>query len=182
MNLYHGTTERNARNIARNGFLPRAPSRAVWFTTSRSYARRRAQQKANRAKEHAIVLHCDLQIPQLREQLGTRMTIKGGVIAVRGHLPPTVVHSYSTSKNSKRQLAISLIASPQKLNMWVSEQLVVWVNDLLGLKQRRKTASPGSQCISGLGDRSLRRESRRCPEQRTLRHGASMAPRIFRGR
>ena len=78
------------------------------------------------------------------------MTIKGGVIAVRGHLPPTVVHSYSTSKNSKRKLAISLIAPPQKLNMWVSEPLVVWVNNLLGIKPYKgvKPRHPGVNVLA----------------------------------
>ncbi|MCZ6679089.1 MAG: hypothetical protein O7E52_17790 [Candidatus Poribacteria bacterium] len=115
---YHGTTQRNARKIAQVGFLPKPPSRAVWFTTSRAYAARRARHKASRGRDRPIVLRCEFQPQQLTQRLGKgRVTGKGSVIAVRAALPPTVLRS-----------------SPMLDIPSAPEDLAAWVNELLGLK------------------------------------------------
>ena len=59
---YHGTTRKNARQIIRTGFGPKALSRAVWFTKSWRRAMSRAKRKADKSKDQAVVLKCDLNV------------------------------------------------------------------------------------------------------------------------
>ena len=58
--VYHGTTQNRARRICREGFLPKKPSRRVWFAESYGYALGRARTQAKRAKDHPAVLTCEL--------------------------------------------------------------------------------------------------------------------------
>lgn len=43
MIVYHGTTSRRAQRICAEGFLPKKPSRCVWFAENRRYALGRAK-------------------------------------------------------------------------------------------------------------------------------------------
>jgi hypothetical protein len=72
MIVYHGTTDRGARRIALEGFLPRKPSRRVWFAKSRAYAEGRARTKARRAHDRPVVLTCTIDVTQIRRRLGAR--------------------------------------------------------------------------------------------------------------
>ncbi|MBI1922641.1 HEAT repeat domain-containing protein [Candidatus Poribacteria bacterium] len=112
MIVYHGTTLGNARKIVQSGFLPKPPSRAVWFTTRKKYAHGRAKQKASRGRDRAVMLTCDIDLHGLN-----RVMRQGHVIAVRGPVPASVLRSYPAS---------DLSSSP--------EQLAAWLNNLLGLK------------------------------------------------
>ena len=56
MIVYHGTTRRVAREIARDGFQPRSPSRRVWLSRSKSYAKQRAHAKSQHTRDRPIVL------------------------------------------------------------------------------------------------------------------------------
>ena len=95
MNFYHGTTLRSAIKIAEIGFLPRKG--AVWFTTSKQYAQGRAKQKARRTSSTPFVLACEINVQGLYDRLGKKHVMRGGgVIAIRGRVPPTVIRSHFT--------------------------------------------------------------------------------------
>ena len=118
MILYHGTTDRQARRICQEGFLPKKPSRRVWFAESRGYAEGRAKTQARRRRDRAVVLTCDINLPQMRDRLGARkMFRRNGVIAIDGFVPVTVLRSHPS---------LEFPSSP--------EELAAWVNRLLGLK------------------------------------------------
>ena len=82
MIVYHGTTRRAARQIARDGFQPRSPSRRVWLSRSKSYAKQRAHSKSRHTRDRPVVLAVDLDLktlaPALRQSAGARKR--------RGHL------------------------------------------------------------------------------------------------
>ena len=113
MNFYHGTTLRNAVKIAEIGFLPRKG--AVWFTTSKQYAQGRAKQKARRTGSSAFVLNCEINVPELYNRLGKSLIMRGGgVLAIRGSVPPTVIRSHFT---------LELLNSPEHIAKWVNQRL-----------------------------------------------------------
>jgi hypothetical protein len=119
MLVYHGTTARRAERICSEGFLPKKPSRRVWFAESRNYALGRARTQARRAHDRAIVLTCYLELTQLRERLGSRKVFaRGGIIAVDGRVPVTVLRSHPAAPDRP--------TSPH--------ELARWVNEVLGLK------------------------------------------------
>ena len=64
MIVYHGTTRRVARRIARDGFQPKAPSRRVWFARNRFVAKRRSHHKAS-SIDRPVVLTCEIDVAQL---------------------------------------------------------------------------------------------------------------------
>jgi len=118
MIVYHGTTDRRARRICTEGFVPRKPSRRVWFAKSKAYARGRARTQARRAHDRAAVLTCNIDLHQMRDRLGPkRVFVRGGVIAIDAPIPATVLRSYPAG---------DVPASPEELSRWV--------NRLLGLK------------------------------------------------
>ena len=113
MNFYHGTTLRNAIKIAEIGFLPRKG--AVWFTTSKQYAQGRAKQKARRTGSSPFVLNCEINVSELYNRLGKSLVMRGGgVIAIRGRVPPTVIRSHFT---------LELLNSPEQIAKWVNQRL-----------------------------------------------------------
>lgn len=118
MTVYHGTTDRRAKRIATEGFVPKKPSRRVWFAEKRRYALGRAKTQARRAHDRPIVLTCNIDLLQLRERLGPHCVFhRNHVIAISGRVPATMLRSDPHSE---------VPASP--------EELVAWVNRLLGLK------------------------------------------------
>ena len=113
MNFYHGTTLRSAIKIAEIGFLPRKG--AVWFTTSKQYAQGRANQKARRTGSSPFVLACEIDVQELYNRLGKNLVMRGGgVIAIRGRVPRTVIRSHFT---------LELLNSPEQLAKWVNRKL-----------------------------------------------------------
>ena len=113
MNFYHGTTLRSAIRIAEIGFLPRKG--AVWFTTSKQYAQGRAKQKARRTGSSPFVLACEIDVQELYNRLGKKHIMRGGgVIAIRGRVPPTVIRSHFT---------LELLNSPESIAKWVNQRL-----------------------------------------------------------
>ena len=119
MLAYHGTTYSSAQRIYVNGFLPRKPSRLVWFAASRGYAAGRAKTKARRARERAVVLTCELDIGRFRAQLGAkRVRHKNGIVAIDGLVPPSVLRCCGAP--------IDQPSSPR--------DLADWINGVLGLK------------------------------------------------
>ena len=122
MIVYHGTTAGRARRIASEGFLPRKPSRMVWFADSRSYALGRAKTQAKRARDTAVVLTCDIDLPEMRKRLGkTKVFHGGGVISIKASVPVNVLRSHPGYPGYADQPS-----SP--------EDLAAWINDILRLK------------------------------------------------
>ena len=118
MILYHGTTMHRAQRICECGFLPRKPSRRVWFAEDRRYALQRARTQARRAHDHPVVLTCDIDLNGLSQRLGPkRIFHRNRVIAINGPVPVTVLRS---------RPGLELPTTP--------EQLVQWVNHILRLK------------------------------------------------
>lgn len=113
MKYYHGTTLRSAIRIAEIGFLPRKG--AVWFTTSKQYAQGRAKQKARRTGSSPFVLNCEINISELYNRLGKKLVMRGGgVLAIRGRVPSTVIRSHFT---------LELLNSPEHIAKWVNQRL-----------------------------------------------------------
>ena len=119
MICYHGTTRRRAERICENGFIPRKPSRRVWFAKGHGYARRRARQQAHRARDHAVVLTCDINLPLLRKTMGkNRVFYKNGIVAVSAPVPTSVLRTYTGWGDQP--------TSP--------DDLAKWINHILRLK------------------------------------------------
>lgn len=132
MVVYHGTTDRRAGRIRAEGFLPRKPSRRVWFAKSRGYALSRAKTQARRGRARAVVLTCEINIGQLRVRFGAkRVFFRNGILAVSAPVPAAVVRSSPGAED--------LPTSPAGL--------AAWVNDLLGLKAHKGVGrrDPGIQ-------------------------------------
>jgi len=122
MIVYHGTTERRARRICAEGFLPKKPSRRVWFADTRAYALRRARTQSRRTRDRAVVLTCEINLEQARKRFGRKRVFHGkGVIAINAGVPVTVLRSYPGSVDTP--------SSP--------EELAQWVNHVLGLKRHK---------------------------------------------
>ena len=134
MLVYHGTTTQRARRICHEGFLPKAPSRRVWFAEDRLYAFHRARTQARRSDDRPIVLACDLDVKALRAHLGSgRVMHKNRVVAIDGPIP--------TDALRWRQDA-DLSATPQ--------EVAEWLNEILGLKSGAGVARghPGVQRLA----------------------------------
>ena len=135
MIVYHGTTARRAQRICQAGFVPKKPSRRVWFAKSKGYAERRARQQARRARDRAVVLTCDINLSQLRDQVGERRVIyRGGVIAIDALVPPSVLRAHAG--------AIDQPSSPDELAEWVN--LILRLKPYKGVSRRH----PGIQRLS----------------------------------
>jgi len=119
MIVYHGTTARRARKICTEGFLPRKPSKRVWFAEAKGYAEGRARCQARRTHDRPVVLTCDLNVAEVRRRLGKRRVLhRSGCIAIDGPVPITALRSFPG--------VVDQPASP--------EELAAWVNAVLGLK------------------------------------------------
>jgi len=115
MLAYHGTTQACARAILGEGFLPKPPSRRVWFAESRGYAMGRAKTQARRTDEVPVVLACDLDLDELRRRLGAkRVVCKKGIIAVDGSVPVEMLRSYRFA---------DMATVPEEVTAWISSLL-----------------------------------------------------------
>ncbi|MHC5059338.1 MAG: hypothetical protein ACYTKD_32185, partial [Planctomycetota bacterium] len=113
MLVYHGTTAERARRICREGFMPKRPSRRVWFAESWSYALRRARTQARRAHDRPVVLACELERKGLRARYGSKRVFwRGGIIAVKAGVPVEVLRSYPAPSDQP--------SSPGALAEWVN--------------------------------------------------------------
>ena len=98
MIAYHGTTNLRAERICQEGFLPRKPSKRVWFAEGRGYAERRARQQARRAHARPVVLTCELDLQVLRRRLGPKkVRHKSGILAIDGPVPVSMIRSRAAS-------------------------------------------------------------------------------------
>jgi len=117
MIAYHGTTEQRARRIFEDGFLPLPPSERVWFAESRAYAMGRAKTQARRANDSPVVLVCDIDLGEMRRQLGDKkVAYRRGIIAIRGPVPVRMLCAY-----------------PYADTPTIPKEVAAWLTDLLGL-------------------------------------------------
>jgi len=169
MIVYHGTTYRRARRICAEGFLPKKPSRRVWFAESHGYALGRAKTQARRARDRAVVLTCELDLNQMRKSVGARRLFhKSGIIAVDGHVPVAVVRSYPAP--------IDQPSSP--------EDLAQWINNLLGLKPHKGVSKrhPGIDRLSRwVVNRMASRPDSTISERELLAMARPWLPEFFEG-
>jgi hypothetical protein len=136
MIVYHGTTVRRARRICEEGFVPKKPSRRVWFAESRAYALGRAKTQARRSHDRPVVLTCDLDLGYLRHRYGARRVLhRSRVIAVDGPVPVTVLRSHPA-------IGVDVPTTP--------DYLAKWVNAVLGLKPHKGVGAhhPGIDRLS----------------------------------
>ena len=111
--------------IRAEGFLPRKPSRKVWFARGKGYADGRAKTQARRAHDRAVTLKCDVDIKALREQLGDRKVFyRNGIIAIDATISPGVLRS-----------SLSDVELPQ-----TPGEITAWVNSVLKLKSHKGPA------------------------------------------
>ena len=135
MIVYHGTTKRRALGIVQSGFLPKKPSKRVWFAESRKYALGRAKTQARRARDRPVVLTCDIDVGELRRRYGPKRVFhRGRIVAINGAVPVSVLRSHPG--------AVDQPSSP--------DELAAWVNDVLRLKPHRGVGArhPGIQRLS----------------------------------
>ncbi len=135
MIVYHGTTRRRAQRIRLEGFLPKKPSRKVWFAESRRYAEGRAKTQAQRAHDRPAILACEIDVGRMRDQYGwKRIFHRGGIIAIDGAVPMTVLRSGETTVDAP--------VTPG--------ELASWINSLLRLKLHRGVSPrhPGIERLS----------------------------------
>lgn len=122
MIVYHGTTQKRAQRICAEGFLPKKPSRRVWFAESRGYALGRAKTQARRTRDRAVVLTCNIDLGRMRRYYGNKKVFhRGGIVAIDG---PVGVHVLRSSP--------SLPTEPSS-----PAELAAWVNQILGLKPHK---------------------------------------------
>ena len=136
MIVYHGTTRRNANQIRVRGFLPRKPSRRVWFTQHRGYAKQRANCQARRAQDHPVVLKCDVNVDSLRKQHGgSRVISQNHVIAIRGKVPASAI---CEEPGNLTHLPLEFTHLPLECNVPNSPgTLARWLNEVLSLKPHK---------------------------------------------
>jgi len=168
MIVFHGTTARRARRICQEGFVPRKPSRRVWFAESRAYALGRAKTQARRSRDRPVVLTCDLDVQQLRARYGRKRVLRRNrVIAIDGAVPVTVLRSHPSA---------GVPTTP--------DAIAAWLNALLGLKPHKGVGKrhPAVQRLSEWVNKRLQTATRRGVTPRQLLHMAQRwLPELFEG-
>ena len=168
MIVYHGTSRRRAMRICEVGFLPRKPSRRVWFAEDHGYALGRARTQARRAHDRPVVLTCEVDIQHIRRRLGgKRVFHKNRVIAIDGTIPVTVLRSHP---------AVDSPTTPK--------ELAGWLNRLLGLKPHKGVprTHPGVERLSRWVSQRLQHKPRRPARPGELLHLAQhWLPEYFDG-
>jgi len=134
MIVFHGTTAKRARKICLDGFLPKKPSKRVWFAESRAYAERRGRTQARRSRDRSVVLTCNLDLNQPRHVLGSKRVLhQHRVIAINGTVPVSVLRSW-----------------PAKMDVATSpDDLAAWINRILRIKPH-KGVSPKHEGVQRL--------------------------------
>jgi hypothetical protein len=168
MIAYHGTTDRRARKIAVEGFLPRKPSRRVWFAASKAYARHRAQTQARRGRARPVVLTCEIDLAEFRRKLGSkRVRRTSGIIAIDGPVPAAVLRSCGEPLDTP--------STPK--------ELADWVNRVLGLKPWKGVGQrhPGILRLSRWVVNRVQDQQRGIRRRELLHMARQWLPEFFRG-
>ncbi len=169
MVVFHGTTRKNALRIQAEGFLPRKPSKRVWFTQSKEYAKRRARHKAKRTHDRPVVLTCDLDVHELKRRLGGRsgVRVRNRIVVVNGPVSASVLRSH-----------------PQMLVPRSKEDLARWINEALGLKPHKGVGKnhPGIDRLSRWIDHRMAANPQwQIKDQEIIELANQWLPEYFRG-
>ena len=153
MIVYHGTTARRARRICQEGFLPKKPSRRVWFAEGRTYAQiipftDRLDYLASMTANHGYVMAVEklagIEVPErgeyLRVIMDEFMRISNHLMAV-GFIDPycaptTVFAAFNNLKGPKRIDCHPLIGHGAPKGWY--EKSVNWLASQLGATDARR--------------------------------------------
>ncbi len=166
MIVYHGTTRRAARQIARDGFQPRSPSRRVWLSRSKSYAKQRAHAKSRHARDRPVVLAVDIDLKTLRQRYGSQQVREsGGVISINAAIPASSLRSHYG------------LGMPE-----TAEEIARWINAVLAVKAH-KGVSPRHEGVLRLArwidNRLATHPNARLGEKELLARAAQWLPDHF---
>lgn len=168
MIVYHGTTRRAARQIARDGFQPRSPSRRVWLSRSKSYAKQRAHAKSRRTRDRPIVLAVDIDLKTLRQRYGSRQVREsGGVISINGAIPVSALRSHYG------------LGIPES-----AEEIARWINAVLGVKAHKGVSARHegvARLARWIDNRLATYPNARIGEKELLARAAQWVPERFAG-
>lgn len=168
MIVYHGTTRRAAREIARDGFQPRSPSRRVWFSRGKSYAKQRAHAKSRRTRDRPIVLAVDIDLKTLRQRYGSRQVREsGGVISINGNIPASSLRSHYG------------LGIPES-----AEEIARWINAVLGVKAHKGVSARHKGVLRlarWVDNRLATQPHARIGEKELLARAAQWLPECFAG-
>lgn len=169
MIVYHGTTRKRAEQICAVGFLPKKPSRRVWFAETKRYALGRARTQARRTRDRPVVLTCEFDVGLARQRFGKNKVFHNNqVIAVKGKVPVSVLRSFP-----------DVVDTPV-----TPTELADWVNRLLGLKRHKGVGSrhPGIERLSDWARKRLASRAVRTIKPRELVYMARRwVPEFFEG-
>jgi len=168
MIVYHGTTRRRARSIARDGFEPKRPSRRVWFSKNKRYAEQRAHRKAHNGSDRPAVLTVDLDWESLRRCYGSnRVRESGGVISIHGKVPASALRN-----------------APERGLPEDATELARWINGVLGKKDHNGVSArhPGVRRLALWVDNTLCvNPNIRIGEKELLSYAMQWIPEHFEG-
>jgi len=169
MIVYHGTTRKRAQQICTVGFLPKKPSRRVWFAETKRYALGRAKTQARRTRDRPVVLTCEFDVGLARQRFGKNKVFHSNqVIAVKGKVPVSVLRSFP-----------DVVDTPV-----APTELANWVNRLLGLKRHKGVGPrhPGIERLSEWVRNRLASRARKTIKPRELVYMARRwVPEFFEG-
>ena len=169
MIVYHGTTQKSAQRIRREGFIPRRPSKRVWFARNRSYAQGRARHKARGMSDRPVVLTCDIDIEGLRQSFsGHRIMYNGNILSISATVPPSVLRSH-----------------PDMGPPYSAEEFIRLVNDALDIKPHKgpSKSHPGIQRLTRwVADRLANNAKARITQEELLALAQQWLPDYFEGR
>ena len=168
MIVYHGTTRRAARQIARDGFQPRSPSRRVWLSRSKSYAKQRAHAKSRHTRDRPIVLAVDVDLKTLRQRYGSRQVREsGGVISINGAIPASALRSHYG------------LGIPES-----ADEIARWLNAVLGVKAHKGVSARHEGVLRlacWIDNRLATHPQARIGEKELLARAAQWVPERFAG-
>ena len=168
MILYHGTTRRVGRKIARDGFHPKAPTGRVWFAKSSGYAKQRAHNKARRVNDRPVVLTVDVDLHKMRRQYGAKQVREsGGVVSINGIVPATMLREH-------RGLGV-----PESRG-----DVVRWLNGILRVKSHKgvNINHPGvGRLLNWINDRLAKHPHAQIGNKELLSYATQWIPEHFSG-
>jgi hypothetical protein len=166
--VYHGTTQKSAKRIRMEGFLPKPPSNRVWFAQSEGYAQRRARTKAQRAHDRPVVLKCNVDVDRLRQRYGGKRVVhRSSVLVVSAPVPATAV---------RFNPVLGVPSAP--------DELAHWTNTILGVKPHKGVGKrhPGVLRLAGWIEERLKADPQaQISERELLGTAQQFLPEYFEG-
>ena len=165
MIFYHGTNSENARRISTEGFLPKGSSHRIWFTKKKGIALQITNRKSG-GSNMPVVLTCDLDVSQIRKELGSkRVSSSNGILTIRGKVPPHVLRVrtgvvYAPAGPEVGGWGFAGKIEKRRLPPSDPTGVASWVNAKLKLPQGKRVG-PGHPGVQRLSDWMARRKKSR---------------------